>query len=301
MANYKVTDSELTGIADVIRLKGGTSDPLVFPSGFASAVAAIETRGTYVSKTITSNGEYDPASDNADAFSHVTVSVPTGSSPVLVSKNISQNGTYNPVDDNADAYSQVVVNVSGGGGLPEWIFTGESGSLVNSTISQLRCGAFYSHSGLTYISLPNCTKIEKLCFYYAENLSQVFFPMCNSIGENAFYACKKLEDLSFPNCNYISNSVFMNCTSASIAWFPVCSYIGNSAFMNCSRIRSFYFLSNAIATLSNRYAFSNTGLFNSTYFGSFASVFVPESLVNAYKTASQWSYISDRITSYVEE
>jgi hypothetical protein len=33
----------------------------------------------------------------------------------LVTKTISSNGTYNPADDNADGYSQVTVNVSGGG------------------------------------------------------------------------------------------------------------------------------------------------------------------------------------------
>ena len=32
------------------------------------------------------------------------------------SKTITQNGTYDPADDNYDAYSSVTVNVSGGGG-----------------------------------------------------------------------------------------------------------------------------------------------------------------------------------------
>ena len=39
-----------------------------------------------------------------------------GTTPVLVQKTITQNGTYDPADDNADGYSEVVVNVSGGGG-----------------------------------------------------------------------------------------------------------------------------------------------------------------------------------------
>lgn len=42
MANYIVTDTELSSIADAIRLKGGTSNPLAFPSGFASAIEAIQ-------------------------------------------------------------------------------------------------------------------------------------------------------------------------------------------------------------------------------------------------------------------
>ena len=36
--------------------------------------------------------------------------------PVLVEKSITENGTYDPADDEADGYSSVEVNVSGGGG-----------------------------------------------------------------------------------------------------------------------------------------------------------------------------------------
>lgn len=45
MADYKVTDTELTGIANAIRTKGGTSEQLVFPNGFTSAINAIPTGG----------------------------------------------------------------------------------------------------------------------------------------------------------------------------------------------------------------------------------------------------------------
>lgn len=45
MANYMVTDSELTSIADAIRTKGGTSEQLEFPDGFVDAVGAISGGG----------------------------------------------------------------------------------------------------------------------------------------------------------------------------------------------------------------------------------------------------------------
>lgn len=45
MANYKVTDTELTGVADAIRTKGGTSAELVWPSGFVSAIENIPSGG----------------------------------------------------------------------------------------------------------------------------------------------------------------------------------------------------------------------------------------------------------------
>ena len=45
MADYLVTDTELTSIADAIRTKGGTSGSLVYPAGFVSAINAIPTGG----------------------------------------------------------------------------------------------------------------------------------------------------------------------------------------------------------------------------------------------------------------
>lgn len=41
MADYVVSDSSLTGVADAIRQRGGTSAALEFPTGFESAIAGI--------------------------------------------------------------------------------------------------------------------------------------------------------------------------------------------------------------------------------------------------------------------
>ena len=43
MADYLVTDTELTSVANAIRTKGGTSAQLTFPQGFVDAVGAIPT------------------------------------------------------------------------------------------------------------------------------------------------------------------------------------------------------------------------------------------------------------------
>lgn len=45
MANYLVTDTELTSIADAIRTKGGTSASLEFPTDFVSAIGNIPSGG----------------------------------------------------------------------------------------------------------------------------------------------------------------------------------------------------------------------------------------------------------------
>ena len=45
MAEYLTNTADLTAVANAIRAKGGTSDPLVYPDGFVTAIQAIETGG----------------------------------------------------------------------------------------------------------------------------------------------------------------------------------------------------------------------------------------------------------------
>ena len=45
---YQTTGADLTSVADAIRNRGGTSSPLLYPSGFVSAIAAIPSEGSTV-------------------------------------------------------------------------------------------------------------------------------------------------------------------------------------------------------------------------------------------------------------
>ena len=76
MAEYLTNTTDLTKVASAIREKGGTSDPLVYPDGFVTAIQAIETgggggsdelvnslidrtiSGAYVNNTVTIVGRY---------------------------------------------------------------------------------------------------------------------------------------------------------------------------------------------------------------------------------------------------
>lgn len=77
MADYKVTDTELTSIANAIRTKGGTSAQLEFPTAFVSAVQNLPSAATLGTKTVTANGTYQASSDSLDGYSAFTVNVPS--------------------------------------------------------------------------------------------------------------------------------------------------------------------------------------------------------------------------------
>ncbi len=80
--DYKVTDTELTSIADAIRTKGGTSEPLTFPSEFVSAIGSISTGGggtitvlTLPNAKVTATLDEDTYTEYADANGECVIAV----------------------------------------------------------------------------------------------------------------------------------------------------------------------------------------------------------------------------------
>ena len=53
MAEYLTNTTDLTAIANAIRVKGGTSAPLVYPDGFVTAIQSIDTTGGTKPATLT--------------------------------------------------------------------------------------------------------------------------------------------------------------------------------------------------------------------------------------------------------
>jgi hypothetical protein len=72
------------------------------------------------------------------------------------------------------------------------------------------------------------------------------------------------------------------------------------AFAYCSNLTNLTLYYPSVAKLSNTDAFYSTPMSKSTLTGSFGSIYVPASLVDAYKTADNWKYYADRITAIVE-
>lgn len=81
MSKYVIDSSTLTSIADAVRTKGGTTDPIVV-SDIPTAIANLPSGGNPVitELTVTQNGTYT-ASDGVDGYSPVTVNVPQDGSP----------------------------------------------------------------------------------------------------------------------------------------------------------------------------------------------------------------------------
>lgn len=265
-------------------------------SGHAySPVTVSVPTGVFPSGTsqITSNGMYD-VTNFASASVNVPGIVPSGTS------SITANGIYDITN-----FASVDVNVSGGGGGDHdaedaIIQRTISGTYVNSRITGIGSNVFAYCWKLANVDLPNINTVGSNAFNGCTSMLTASIPKVTRVYHYAFNNCNSLASIDLPKCSYIYSNAFANCIKLSKVNIGVDAsscHIESSAFYNCNSLTNFTILTPDVAVLKKS-VFVSTPMSNSTYTGSFGSIYVPASLVNSYKAASNWSYYADRITAY---
>lgn len=175
-----------------------------------------------------------------------------------------------------------------------------SGCSALTTASFEKCvsitsAAFYGCTKLKNISFPACTSIYYRAFTNCTSLVTLNFPVCTYIGGYAFQGCSRITSLDMPRVRTIYSSTFQSCSALTTASFPALTTIGSTAFGKCSKLVSFYLAGSTVCGLSNSNAFSGTGITSTS-----GAIYVNASLVDAYKSATNWTYFSDRIFAITE-
>ena len=150
--------------------------------------------------------------------------------------------------------------------------------------------AFNSCSSLSQVSLPVCSYIGGGAFGYCSSLSQVNLPMCISVWATAFEYCTSLTQVSLPMCEFIRFRAFEYCRALSQVNLPICSYIAAAVFRYCSSLSRITIGYSSVCSLYSTNVFDGTKITSST-----GSIYVPASLVDAYKSAENWSVYSNII------
>ena len=260
---------------------------------------------------VSANGTYNPG-QGVDGYSQVVVDVPQ-SVIGYTQKNLTE-GTIEIT--NIDNSASFVVNSAFTGNktiktvnLPYatrvGIYAFQDCNSLNQ-VSLPMCShigdyAFNGCNSLSQVSLPMCSYIGDNAFHYCSSLSQVSLPMCSHIGGNAFRNCSSLSQVSLPVCNYIADGIFAggglnnrgtfyNCSLLTQVDLPMCSYIGSDAFRGCNNLSIITIGYSSICSLKNTGVFAGTSITSST-----GSIYVPTSLVDSYKSATNWSYFYTQI------
>lgn len=222
------------------------------------------------------------------------------------------------VTDAFGGYAQAITDLpSGGGGGTEiedgLVMRTLSGTYYNDRVSMVGGYVFTECSALQSIDFPNCIKVKGYAFNNCTSLQSANLPLCEWLGvaafnycsllsnvnlknckyldDNAFYHCSALTYIDLPNCSAMEGGIFNYCKSLLTVKIPICESINGGAFANCTNLTQVYLNSVSIVTKLN---------YNNVFSRSpnLTSVYVPSSLVNAFKTAQYWSSISNKIVAY---
>ena len=143
----------------------------------------------------------------------------------------------------------------------------------------------------TTISNDRITYLGMEVFRNYDSLAIVDFPNVTSTGVNIFYACYALHTVHLPSLISISSNMFGYSSLLKRLDFPSVESISGGAFSGCSRLVTLILRkADVVCTLENVSAFSGTPIAKGTGF-----VYVPDDLVEQYKTANNWSTYASQI------
>lgn len=163
---------------------------------------------------------------------------------------------------------------------------------------------FEECSNLTSVDMPSVTNIGRWAFKNCESLTSVNMPSVTDISSNAFDGCSSLTSVDMPSVTDISSHAFSGCSSLSSVVMPSVTRIGDNAFGGCP-IRKLYLpttltsIGNSCFTATREITLAATtpASLGTDVFWKYAVIRVPESAVDAYRTAAEWSNYKDQIFS----
>lgn len=252
--------------------------------------------------TIKENGVYHfvPTGRPVDEI-NITVDVPGPKEEVILNEKIVTNGlhTYTPPENTV--YGSVEINVDvqqsvSGYTVRDVLEVGlNMVNLYDSSTTRVRNYAMTGDTNIQTVDLPTCSYVGDYAFNNCQLLQTVDLPVCTRVGGYAFSYCLSLKSISLPVCSSVAYEAFWNCRSLPSISLPVCKFIDNYAFEQCSRLKYVY-VGGEISDVCN---LNNTNAFNGC--SRLIYIVVPGSLVESYKTATNWAYYSDKIVSSIPE
>ena len=249
MAERIVQEESLTTVADAIRAKGGTTDALSFPTGFADAISAIKAGG--------GGGDIDALIDG---------------SITEITSNVTSVKDYTFYE----CESLVTANFGNATSIGDYgFYRCHKLTTINApNTTSIGTQAFRGCSALSTIDFPKTTKIGGNAFRDCTNLVSVTLPLVTAIETYAFSECTKLIKCDFPVATSIAGYALQFCyclTTVILRSETMCTLSNKNAFGSCNHILGL-----------KDYTYNPDGL-EDGYF------YVPRALVESYQTASGWS------------
>lgn len=285
----------------------------------ASEIERIKTNIANAYVELESKGATLPTERNSDNLSNVITTVPTGGGDMELEQSFMSNidntrgsnctklpnattsiGTYAFYNRTNLALKSLPSGVTSIGNYAFYNCTNLALSNLPSGITSISIYSFYNCTNLALKSLPSdTTYIGAYAFYKCSNIVLTSLPEnINTLGNFAFNQCTKLALTSLPSgITTIPNNCFTNCKALKeLTCLGAITSIGNYAFEQCSNLSKFI-LPNVtnVPTLSSSSVFGSTPIASGTGY-----IYVPDTLISDFQSASNWTKYASQIKGVSE-
>lgn len=206
---------------------------------------------------------------------------------------IDKKGDYNVVQNMlANGNSELVITDAGESSvnkLDSFITREISGAYTNDKVTQIGQYAFANCKELTEINFPQVITIKNYAFRDCSKLSLISFPVVERIEDNAFWNTAIIEG-NFPEAIHVGFNAFNTKTVTKLD-FSKLSRIGQYAFKGATQLDTLILRNSTICALANTTdTFTGTKIAAGTGY-----IYVPDNLVDSYKTATNWVTFANQI------
>ena len=156
---------------------------------------------------------------------------------------------------------------------------------IDSEVTVVGYYAFTNCSSLVKVNLPNVITVSGYGFQACTSLRNVTLPKTTGINGYGFYNCTSLENVDIPNIRSVGNYAFRKCSSLTKVNLYQTYTINVYAFYECTNLETVILCkTDKPCTLSATNCLQNTKIANGTGY-----IYVPKSLIDSYKSATNWS------------
>lgn len=178
-------------------------------------------------------------------------------------------------------------------------------TITSATISGLKWipnQVFRDSTGLTSVSFPYAIFAGARAFNGCTNLVSASLPSLlygyanyAELTSYMFSLCSKLTTVDIGRLDRLGTYMFQNCIELT-SLDTMATYINANCFSGASNLATLIIRTDSVATLNNISAFTNTPFASGKSGG---TLYVPQSLISSYQSATNWSTILGYATNSI--
>ena len=138
------------------------------------------------------------------------------------------------------------------------------------------------------------TKVRYRALYKRESLISIDLPKCTTVGNFAFNHCEKLSNVNLPECVKVGQRSFLGCTVLSKIIFQKIERMAAGAFEECSNLETLIIKNDTKVCVIGKELRTNSLAGTKIESGN-GYIYVPDKLVQQYKTAYGWDEYANQI------